>query len=160
MDEKKLTHIDSNGKARMVDVGDKEITSRSAIATGEVLMSIATLDLLKSGVNKKGDYQSVSRVAGIFAAKKTSELIPLCHPLNINKVDIDLEIDDQLPGVRIKSTVSVDGKTGVEMEALMAVSICALTIYDMVKAIDKKMVIQNVRLVEKKGGKSGYFSNP
>jgi cyclic pyranopterin phosphate synthase len=160
MAEQKLTHIDENGEARMVDVGDKEITTRIAIARGEIVMERSTLELLKTGTNKKGDYKAVSKIAGIMAAKKTSELIPLCHPLNINKVDVDLEIDEELPGIQIRSLVRVDGKTGVEMEALTAVSVCALVIYDMVKAVDKKMIIQNIRLVEKQGGKSGHFYNP
>ena len=159
MSEKTLTHIDENGNANMVDVGGKEVTSRSAIARGEVRMTAETYKAITTGVNKKGDLMTVSKIAGIMAAKKTSDLIPLCHPLNLHKVDVQITPDETLPGLRIEALVKVDGKTGVEMEALTAVSVSALTVYDMAKAIDKTMVIQNIHLVEKHGGKSGDFFN-
>ena len=159
MAENKLTHLDEKGNANMVDVGNKDITRRMAIARGEVLMAKETFIEVTTGANKKGDLLAVSKIAGIMAAKKTSELIPLCHPLNLLKVDVQITPDEGLPGLRIESAVTVEGKTGVEMEALTAVSVAALTIYDMAKAIDKKMTIQNIHLVEKHGGKSGDFYN-
>jgi cyclic pyranopterin phosphate synthase len=159
MDEKKLSHINEQGDAQMVDVGDKQETERIAIASGEVLMKSETLELIRDDQIKKGDVLTVAKVAGISAAKKTSEMIPLCHPLPLNHISIDFEFDDELPGVRITALVKTNGKTGVEMEALTAVSISALTIYDMVKAVEKTMTIQNVRLIEKRGGKSGVFLN-
>ena len=155
----KLSHIDANGKAKMVDVGDKTDTTRIAIARGEIRMKPETLALIKAGTVKKGDVLTVAQIAGIQAAKKTSELIPLCHPLSISKVDIETQIDEQLPGVIITATVKVTGKTGVEMEALTAVSVAALTIYDMAKAAEKTMCIQNIRLIEKHGGRSGDIVN-
>jgi cyclic pyranopterin phosphate synthase len=143
----------------MVDVSDKPDTSRVAIAKGEVLMKKETLDLIRGGGIKKGDVLTVAQIAGITAAKRTSDLIPLCHPLPLTKVDVDLALDDSLPGVLITVTAKVTGKTGVEMEALTAVSIAALTVYDMAKAAEKTMRIQNIRLVEKHGGRSGDVVN-
>jgi len=143
----------------MVDVGSKSETSRLAIAEGEVKMQLETLRLIREGNMKKGDVLTTAKIAGILGAKHTSDLIPLCHPLQIDKIDIEIVTDDDLPGIRIRATVSITGKTGVEMEALTAVAITALTIYDMAKAVEKTMIIQNVHLVEKKGGKSGTFQN-
>lgn len=154
-----LSHIDQNGQARMVDVGEKPDTTRIAIACGEIKMLRATLELIKAGLMKKGDVLTVAQIAGIQAAKHTSDLIPLCHPLPINQVKVDLQIDEELPGVQITATVKVTGKTGVEMEALTAVSVAALTIYDMAKAVEKTMRIQNIRLIEKHGGRSGDIVN-
>ncbi len=154
-----LTHIDESGNAHMVDVGKKPDTERIAIARGEVHMRPETLELIRAGAMKKGDVLTVAQVAGIMAAKRTSELIPLCHPLSINQVEVDLELDPELPGVKITSRVRTLGKTGVEMEALTAVSVAALTVYDMAKAVEKTMRIQNIRLVEKHGGRSGDVVN-
>lgn len=154
-----LTHIDSKGVARMVDVGDKQDTARTAIARGEVHMKPETLTLIRARAMKKGDVLTVAQIAGIQAAKRTWELIPLCHPLPLTKVDVGLELDDALPGVIITATAKVTGKTGVEMEALTAVSVAALTIYDMAKAVEKTMRIQNIRLIEKHGGRSGDVVN-
>ena len=154
-----LTHIDAAGNARMVDVGEKADTLRIAVARGEVHMKPETLALIRAGAIKKGDVLTVAQVAGIQAAKRTSELIPLCHPLPLSNVQVELELEDALPGVRITATVRVIGKTGVEMEALTAVSVAALTIYDMAKAVEKTMRIQNIRLVEKHGGRSGDVVN-
>ena len=159
MENKKLTHIDSSGNANMVDVGDKPISHRIARAKGQIILLKETLEMIKKGISKKGDVLTVAKIAGIQAAKKTSELIPLCHPLIINKIDIDLTIDDDLPGVYIEASVVTDGKTGVEMEALTAVSVAALTIYDMIKAVEKSAHIENIRLVEKRGGMSGDVVN-
>jgi len=139
----------------MVDVGAKPDTERIAIARGEVHMLRATFDLIRAGQIKKGDVLTVAQIAGITAAKRTSDLIPLCHPLPLTKVDVDLTLDESLPGVVITATAKTVGKTGVEMEALTAVSVAALTVYDMAKAAEKTMRIQNIRLVEKHGGKSG-----
>ncbi len=143
----------------MVDVGAKSDTERVAIAKGEIVMKPETLDLIRAGSIKKGDVLTIAQVAGIMAAKKTSELIPLCHPIALTKVDVELELDAVLPGVLICATARTIGKTGVEMEALTAVSVAALTIYDMAKAVEKTMKIQNIRLVEKHGGKSGDIKN-
>ena len=143
----------------MVDVGGKPVTERLAIARGEVLMKMSTLELIRDKAVKKGDVLTVAQIAGISAAKRTSELIPLCHPLQITFIDVGLGLDDSLPGVTIIAQVKTTGKTGVEMEALTAVSVAALTIYDMVKAAEKTMKIQNIRLVEKHGGKSGSIIN-
>ena len=159
MSEPKLTHIDESGKARMVDVGDKPETDRSAVAKGEVRMRLDTLNLIRQGAFKKGDVLTVAQVAGIAGAKRTSDLIPFCHPLPLTHLAIDFELDDQLPGVRITASARTRGQTGVEMEALTAVSVAALTIYDMAKAVEKTMVIQNIRLVEKRGGQSGDVIN-
>ena len=155
----KLTHIDNAGNAHMVDVGAKPETERLAIAGGEVVMKKETLDLIRAGAIKKGDVLTVAQVAGIIAAKRTSELIPLCHPLFLTQIDVSLTLEDSLPGVYITATVRTIGKTGVEMEALTAVSVAALTIYDMAKAAEKTMIIQNVRLIEKHGGRSGDVVN-
>ena len=143
----------------MVDVGDKPDSERIAIAKGEVQMKKETLDLIRSGQIKKGDVLTVAQIAGITASKKTSDLIPLCHPLPLTKVDVDLVLDESLPGVLITVTAKATGKTGVEMEALTGVSIAALTVYDMAKAAEKTMRIQNIRLVEKHGGRSGDVIN-
>jgi cyclic pyranopterin phosphate synthase len=153
----KLTHLDEQGRAQMVDVGAKPETERSATAKGEVRMTTATLELIRAGQLKKGDVLTVAQIAGIGAAKQTSALIPLCHPLVLTDIDVDLSLDDSIPGVGISATVKTTGKTGVEMEALTAVSVAALTVYDMVKAAEKTMWIQNIRLVSKSGGRSGEF---
>jgi cyclic pyranopterin phosphate synthase len=155
----KLTHLDDSGRAHMVDVGNKQDTERIAIARGEVMMKKATLDLIRAGTIKKGDVLTVAQIAGITAAKRTSELIPLCHPLPITYIEVVFSLDETLPGVIIKASVKTTGKTGVEMEALTAVSVAALTIYDMAKAAEKTMKIQNIRLVEKHGGRSGDIIN-
>jgi len=155
----KLTHIDEQGRAHMVDVGAKPDTERVAVARGEVHMKKETFDLIRAGQVKKGDVLTVAQVAGISAAKRTSELIPLCHPLFLSKVDVDLILDESIPGVIITATARVTGKTGVEMEALTAVSVAALAIYDMAKAAEKTMRIQNIRLIEKHGGRSGDVVN-
>jgi cyclic pyranopterin phosphate synthase len=154
-----LSHIDAQGNARMVDVSEKADTARVAVAAGEIRMKPETLALIQAGLLKKGDVLTVAQIAGIQAAKKTAELIPLCHPLPITKIDVDLKPDPQLPGIVITATVKVTGKTGVEMEALTAVSVAALTVYDMAKAAEKTMCIQNIRLIEKHGGRSGDIVN-
>lgn len=159
MDEPKLTHLDETGKARMVDVGNKPETERMAVARGEVLMRRETLNLIRQGALKKGDVLTVAQVAGIAGAKRTADLIPFCHPLPLSHLSIDFELDDDLPGVRITASARTRGQTGVEMEALTAVSVAALTIYDMAKAAEKTMKIQNIRLVEKRGGQSGDVLN-
>lgn len=153
----KLTHLNERGEAAMVDVSDKAVTDRTAIAEGQIVMMPETLALITSGHAKKGDVLGAARIAGIMAAKKTHELIPLCHPLLVSKISVDLDADDTLPGIRVRATVKLSGQTGVEMEALTAVSVACLTIYDMVKAADRAMRIENIRLVEKSGGKSGHF---
>ncbi len=150
-----LTHISASGEAHMVDVGDKDITTRIALAEGCVVMKPETLDLIIAGDAKKGDVLGTARIAGIMAAKRTHELIPLCHPLALSQVVVDLVPDKSLPGVRVRATAKVSGKTGVEMEALTAVSVACLTIYDMVKAADRFMRIEGIGMVEKSGGKSG-----
>ena len=154
----RLTHIDSAGEAHMVDVGDKADTVRIAIAEGAVRMRFETLDLILSGNAGKGDVLGTARIAGIMAAKKTSDLIPLCHPLMLSKVSVDITPDPALPGLRVEAMVKLVGKTGVEMEALTAVSVACLTLYDMAKAADKGMEIVDIRLKSKTGGKSGDFS--
>jgi cyclic pyranopterin phosphate synthase len=151
----KLTHLDETGAARMVDVGAKETTQRQAVAGGAVRMLPATLDVILAGNARKGDVLAAARIAGIMAAKKTSELIPLCHPLALTKVEVDIAEDRALPGLRVTATARVTGQTGVEMEALTACSVACLTIYDMAKAVDRGMEIVSVRLLEKSGGKSG-----
>ncbi len=153
----KLTHIDEGGAARMVDVGAKAETQREATAVGAVVMKTKTLAAIREGAMKKGDVISVARIAGIMAAKRTHELIPLCHPLALTSVVVDIAFDDALPGLRVTATTRVSGKTGVEMEALTAASVACLTIYDMAKAIDRAMTITGVRLIAKSGGKSGDF---
>jgi cyclic pyranopterin monophosphate synthase len=153
----KLSHINERGEARMVDVSDKATTSRAAIAEGFVSMTAETLKLVEGGTAKKGDVLATARIAGIMAAKKTHELIPLCHPLAITKATVDFELSHSPPGIHITAEVRVTGQTGVEMEALTAVSVACLTIYDMLKAADKGMIIANVRLLEKTGGRSGTY---
>ena len=153
----KLTHIDDTGAASMVDVSSKPMTERQATAEGHVIMAPETLALIKSGNAKKGDVLGVARIAGIMAAKKTHELIPLCHPLLLSKISVELEQDEIMPGIKVRATVKLSGQTGVEMEALTAVSVACLTIYDMVKAADRTMRIEGIRLTEKRGGKSGHF---
>ena len=152
-----LTHIDARGEARMVDVSEKPATERIAVAEGRVVMSKATLELIVSGNAKKGDVLGTARIAGIMAAKRTSELIPLCHPLALSKVTLDITPDKKLPGCIVRATVKVTGPTGVEMEALTAVSVACLTIYDMIKAVERGVRIEGIHLVEKKGGKSGHY---
>jgi cyclic pyranopterin monophosphate synthase len=152
-----LSHFDDTGAAHMVDVSGKPVTDRVAVATGQVRMTQETLALITEGRAKKGDVLAVARLAGIMAAKRTADLIPLCHPLPVTKVSVDLAPDPSLPGVRIEATVKTSGQTGVEMEALTAVSVAALTVYDMVKAVEKSMVIDGIRLVLKDGGKSGRY---
>ena len=152
-----LTHIDAKGEARMVDVSDKPATERIAVAEGVIVMSPATLEMIASGNAKKGDVLGTARIAGIMAAKKTSDLIPLCHPLALAKVTLDIDLDAALPGCRVRATVKVTGPTGVEMEALTAVSVACLTIYDMVKAVERSARIDGIRLIEKSGGKSVDF---
>jgi cyclic pyranopterin phosphate synthase len=152
-----LTHFDNKGDAHMVDVSDKEITDRIAVAAGHVSMQRETFDIISEGRAKKGDVLGVARLAGIMGAKKTPDLIPLCHPLPVTKVAVELTLDPDLPGVRIEATVRTTGQTGVEMEALTAVSTAALTVYDMAKAVDKAMQIGGIRVVLKDGGKSGRY---
>ena len=152
-----LTHIDARGEARMVDVSEKAATERVAVAEGRVVMTKATLDLIVSGNAKKGDVLGTARIAGIMAAKRTHELIPLCHPLALSKVAVDIEPDPKLPGCLVRATVKVRGPTGVEMEALTAVSVACLTIYDMIKAAERGVRIEGIHLVEKTGGKSGHY---
>ena len=151
----KLSHITASGEAHMVDVSDKAVTTRVAVAEGRVVMKPETLALCLSGDAKKGDVLGTARIAGIMAAKKTHELIPLCHPLLITKVTLDLTPDEKLPGVHVRAEVKVGGQTGVEMEALTAVSVACLTIYDMLKAVDRFMTIEAIGMSEKRGGKSG-----
>lgn len=155
--EPRLTHLDAAGAANMVDVADKAATDRVAIAVGQVRMEAATLDLIISGNAKKGDVIGTARLAGIMAAKRTHELIPLCHALLLSKVAVEIEPDTALPGLTVRATVRTTGQTGVEMEALTAVSIACLTVYDMAKAVDRGMRIEAVRLLEKSGGRSGHW---
>ena len=157
MPARRLTHLDKTGAASMVDVGAKAVTERVAVAEGAVTMRAATLALIVSGNAKKGDVIGVARVAGIMAAKRTHELIPLAHPLALTSVAVDIEPDKGLPGLRVRATARVAGKTGVEMEALTAVSVACLTVYDMAKAVDRGMAITGIRLIEKRGGKSGTW---
>lgn len=152
-----LTHLDSDGNARMVDVGDKPDTERIAVAAGQVRMTASTLTAIQAGNIKKGDVLNIARVAGIMAAKRTSELIPLCHPLPLSHIDLELTIHTASNTIEIKAIARTIGKTGVEMEALTAVSVAALTIYDMAKALDRTMHIENIRLLEKSGGASGDY---
>jgi cyclic pyranopterin phosphate synthase len=156
-ESKPLTHIGATGEARMVDVSDKAATDRVAIAEGRVRMAASTLAAVLAGDAKKGDVIGAARIAGIMAAKKTSDLIPLCHPLSLNKVSIDIAPDEALPGLAVRAEARCIGPTGVEMEALTAVSVACLTIYDMAKAIDRGMCIEGLRLIEKRGGKSGEW---
>lgn len=154
-----LSHLDDSGQAHMVDVSAKPDTARVAVAKGEVRMLPATLALIQAGAMKKGDVLTVAQLAGVMGAKRTADLIPLCHPLPLTQVEVRLELDPILPGVQITATARTVGKTGVEMEALTAVSVAALTVYDMAKAVEKTMQIQNIRLVEKHGGRSGDVVN-
>ncbi len=152
-----LTHFDAQGQAHMVDVSDKEVTDRVAVAAGHIKMALETFDLISEGRAKKGDVLGIARLAGIMGAKKTPDLIPLCHPLPVTKVAVELTLDPDLPGVQIEATVKTSGQTGVEMEALTAVSTAALTVYDMTKAVDKAMEIGGIRVLLKDGGKSGRY---
>ncbi len=152
-----FSHFDDSGNAVMVDVSDKPETRREAVAEGRVLCNAETLDLIRQGGVKKGDVLSVARLAGIMGAKQTAALIPLCHPLPLSAVSLDLSLDEAASAVRIRATCRTDGKTGVEMEALTAVSVAALTVYDMIKAVQKDAVIDGIRLLEKTGGKSGEY---
>jgi cyclic pyranopterin monophosphate synthase len=153
----KLTHLDDDGQANMVDVGDKPNTERIAVATGRITMQATTLQRIREGDMKKGDVLSIARIAGIMAAKRTSELIPLCHPIPLNKISVEITLDETNHCANITATAKTRGKTGVEMEALTAVNVAALTIYDMAKAIDRGMVIGDIRLVEKRGGVHGDY---
>jgi len=155
--QKKLTHLGAQGEARMVDVSAKPMTEREAVAAGCVVMQAATLEIVRKGDAIKGDVLGTARIAGIMAAKRTHELIPLCHPLAIAKIEVDLTPNPKLPGIDVRARVKVAGKTGVEMEALTAVSVACLTVYDMVKAIDRGMRIEGIRLIEKSGGRSGHY---
>jgi cyclic pyranopterin phosphate synthase len=155
-----LTHLGRGGEARMVDVSAKAATERVAVAEGRVAMSQKTLDLVLKGDAKKGDVLGAARIAGIMAAKRTHELIPLCHPLALSQVKVDIEPDRALPGLLVRATAKLTGQTGVEMEALTAVAVACLTIYDMVKAVERGMRIEGVRLIEKRGGKSGHYRAP
>ncbi len=150
-----LSHLDEHGRARMVDVGEKDITSREAVAQGSVSIQPETARLIREGLMKKGDVLTVAQVAGIMAAKKTAELIPLCHPLPLDNVTVDLKLDEELSRIDVTATASTSARTGVEMEALTAVSVAALTLYDMCKAVDRGICIEGVRLVRKRGGRSG-----
>lgn len=152
-----LTHFNMAGEAHMVDVGGKEVTKRVAVAKGQIKMLDTTLALIKQGGHKKGDVLGIARIAGIMAAKKTSDLIPLCHPLSLTKVTLDLDILEDEVAVQCRVQVETSGKTGVEMEALMAVQIALLTIYDMCKAVDRGMILLDIRLLEKRGGQSGHW---
>ena len=154
---KQLTHLGRRGEARMVDVSGKAVTERVAVAEGRVVMARATLDLVLAGDAKKGDVLGAARIAGIMAAKKTHDLIPLCHPLALSKVEVDIAPEPDSSGLRVRATVKLAGKTGVEMEALTAVAVACLTIYDMVKAVERGMRIEGIRLLEKHGGKSGHY---
>ena len=153
-----LTHFNKSGEAHMVDVGSKDITHRAATAGDEISMLAETLELVQQGNHKKGDVLGIARIAGIMAAKKTSELIPLCHPLSLTHIDVEFSVDSENSTISCQVKAETSGQTGVEMEALTAVQVCLLTIYDMCKAVDRGMRINNVRLLEKSGGKSGYWS--
>ena len=154
-----LTHFDDNGNAHMVDISDKQNSFRTAKATCSVQMSLETLKIIANGNSKKGDVLNVARIAGIQGAKRTSELIPLCHPISLTKISLDLTLNNKIPGVEIISTVKTTGPTGVEMEALTAASISALTVYDMVKSLDKSIIVKDLRLIFKDGGKSGLYES-
>ncbi len=157
MTDPALSHFDAQGHAHMVDVSAKAVTDRVAVAVGSVMMTAETLAFITEGRAKKGDVLGIARIAGIMAAKKTADLIPLCHPLPITKVSLDLVADPALPGVRVTATVKTGGQTGVEMEALTAVSVACLTVYDMLKAVQKSMVISGIQVTLKDGGKSGRY---
>ena len=152
-----LTHFDKDGRINMVDVSEKSVTDRIAVAAGRVRMQEKTLDLVESGSSKKGDVLTISEIAGVMATKRTADLIPLCHPLPITGAMVAIAIDKDLPGLSVTARVKTTGQTGIEMEALTAVSVACLTIYDMLKAVDKGMVIENIELSEKSGGKSGFY---
>jgi cyclic pyranopterin phosphate synthase len=154
----KLSHLDASGAAHMVDVGEKAITARVAVASGRIVMLPSTLDLVLSGTTKKGDVVATARIAGIMGAKKTSDIIPLCHPIALDKVSVDIAPDAALPGFTVTATAKVSGRTGVEMEALTAVSIACLTLYDMLKAVDRSMRIERIALISKTGGTSGDWA--
>ena len=154
-----LTHFDDNGNAHMVDISDKQNSFRTAKAACSIQMSLETLKIIADGNSKKGDVLNVARIAGIQGAKRTSELIPLCHPISLTKINLDLTLNDKIPGIEIISTVKTTGPTGVEMEALTAASISALTVYDMVKSLDKSITIKDLRLIFKDGGKSGLYES-
>ena len=154
--DSQMTHLNDRGEAQMVDITDKSITKRTAIAGGQVRMSLATLEAILAGNAPKGDALGTARIAGIMAAKQTANLIPLCHPLPLSKVMVEITPDRELPGFQIRSTVTIKAETGVEMEALTAVSVAALTLYDMAKALEKSMQIENIRLISKTGGKSDF----
>ena len=154
-----LSHFDDNGNAHMVDISDKQNSFRTAKAACSIQMSLETLKIISDGSAKKGDVLNVARIAGIQGAKKTSELIPLCHPISLTKINLDLNLNDKIPGIEIISTVKTTGPTGVEMEALTAASISALTVYDMVKSLDKGIIIKDLRLIFKDGGKSGLYES-
>ena len=154
-----LTHFDDNGNAHMVDISDKQNSFRTAKAACSIQMSLETLKIIANGNSKKGDVLNVDRIAGIQGAKRTSELIPLCHPISLTKISLDLTLNDKIPGVEIVSTVKTTGPTGVEMEALTAASISALTVYDMVKSLDKSIIVKDLRLIFKDGGKSGLYES-
>ncbi|NNC37209.1 MAG: cyclic pyranopterin monophosphate synthase MoaC [Acidimicrobiales bacterium] len=157
----KLTHFDADGRVNMVDVSGKKTTNRLAVAVGQVRMKSSTLELVQGGKPKKGDVVTISEIAGVMATKRTADLIPLCHPLPITGAKVSITIDEKLPGLSVTARVKTTGQTGVEMEALTAVSVACLTIYDMLKAVDKGMVIENIELLEKSGGKSGtYYKDP
>ena len=156
----RLTHIDDTGAANMVDVSEKPITSRTAVAVGSVTMKPKTLEMIVSGNAKKGDVIATARIAGIMAAKRTHELIPLCHPLALSKVAVEIEVDVSLPGLRVRAMAKLSGQTGVEMEALTAASVACLTIYDMAKAVDRGMVLSGIKVLEKSGGQSGSWIAP
>ncbi|HEY4692789.1 MAG TPA: cyclic pyranopterin monophosphate synthase MoaC [Bellilinea sp.] len=159
MEKPQLSHIDESGKTHMVNVSAKPDTERTAVARGEVILKPDTVALIKAGLTKKGDVLTVAQLAGIMGAKKTAELIPLCHPIPIHQIAVELELDERLPGVVITSRLVTTGKTGIEMEALTAVAIAALTVYDMIKAVEKTARITNIRLIEKRGGQSGDVVN-
>ena len=154
-----LTHFDNDGNAHMVDISDKQNSFRTAKAACSIQMSLETLKVIADGNSKKGDVLNVARIAGIQGAKRTSELIPLCHPISLTKISLDLTLNDKIPGIEIISTVKTTGPTGVEMEALTAVSISALTVYDMVKSLDKSIIVKDLRLIFKDGGKSGLYES-
>ena len=154
-----LTHFDDNGNAHMVDISDKQNSFRTAKAACSIQMSLETLKIIANGNSKKGDVLNVARIAGIQGAKRTSELIPLCHPISLTKISLDLTLNDKIPGVEIISTVKTTGPTGVEMEALTAAGISALTVYDMVKSLDKSIIVKDLRLIFKDGGKSGLYES-
>lgn len=156
-DSKSLTHIGAEGEARMVDVSEKDTTSRVAVAEGHVRMAHATLEAILAGDARKGDVIGAARIAGIMAAKRTSDLIPLCHPLQLSKIAVEVTPNDALPGLMVRAEARCVGRTGVEMEALTAVAVACLTVYDMAKAIDRNMIVEGVRLIEKRGGKSGEW---